>query len=40
MFIFFFNFVRPHSALDGQTPAKVAGLNLTKKQKRKYLLMS
>lgn len=40
MFIFFFNFVRPHSALNGQTPAQVAGLNLTKKQKRKYLLVS
>jgi putative transposase len=40
MFIFFFNFVRPHSALDGLTPAQVAGLNLTKKQKRKFLLVA
>jgi transposase InsO family protein len=30
MFVFFFNFVRPHSALNGLTPAQVAGLNLSK----------
>lgn len=40
MFIFFFNFVRPHSALNGLTPAQVAGLNLSKKQKREYLLVA
>lgn len=40
MFVFFFNFVRPHSALDGLTPAQVAGLNLTKKQKREFLLVA
>ena len=40
MFVFFFNFVRPHSALNGLTPAQVAGLNLTKKQKREYLLVA
>ena len=40
MFIFFFNFVRPHSGLNNQTPAQVAGLNLSKKQKRKYLLVA
>ena len=36
MFIFFFNFVRPHSALNGLTPARVAGLNLSKRQKREF----
>jgi transposase-like protein len=40
MFVFFFNFVRPHSALDGLTPAQVAGLKLTKKQKWEYLLVA
>ena len=40
MFVFFFNFVRPHSALNGLTPAQVAGLNLSKKHKRKYLLVA
>lgn len=40
MFVFFFNFVRPHSALNGLTPAQVAGLNLTKKQKQRYPLVA
>ena len=40
MFVFFFNFVRPHSALDGLTPANVAGLNLNKKRKREFLLVA
>ncbi len=40
MFVFFFNFVRPHSALGGLTPAQVAGLNLSQKQKRLYPLVS
>lgn len=40
MFIFFFNFVRPHSALNGLTPAQVAGLNLTKNQKREFPLVA
>jgi len=40
MFVFFFNFVRPHSGLNGFTPAQVAGLNLTHKQKQRYLLVA
>ena len=40
MFVFFFNFVRPHSALSGLTPAQVAGLSLTRKQKQRFLLVA
>lgn len=40
MFVFYFNFVRPHQGLDNWTPAQVAGLSLSKKQKRKFLLVS
>lgn len=40
MFVFFFNFVRPHSALNNLTPAQVAGLNLTNKQKRLYYIVA
>ena len=40
MFVFFFNFVRPHSALDNLTPAQVAGLSLSKKSKREFLLVA
>ena len=40
MFVFFFNFVRPHSSLDGLTPAQVAGLKLSAKEKRKFLLVA
>lgn len=40
MFVFFFNFVRSHSALDGLTPAQVAGLSLSRSQKRKYPLVA
>jgi transposase-like protein len=36
-FVFFFNFVRPLMALSGLTPAQVAGLSLSQKQRRKYL---
>lgn len=40
LFVFFFNFVRPHSALNNLTPAQVAGLCLSKKQKREFLLVA
>jgi len=36
-FVFFFNFVRPHMALNGLTPAQVAGLKLTAKQRQHCL---
>jgi len=36
-FVFFFNFVRPHMSLSGLTPAQVAGLSLTDKQRRRCL---
>jgi putative transposase len=40
MFVFFYNFVRPHSSLNNLTPAQVAGLNLSNRQKRKYYLVA
>ncbi|EGO62468.1 Integrase catalytic region [Acetonema longum DSM 6540] len=39
-FVFFFNFVRPHSALNGLTPAHVAGLHLSPKRKRELFLVA
>lgn len=40
MFVFFHNFVRPHSALNDLTPAQCAGLRLSKKRKRELLLVA
>lgn len=40
IFVFFFNFVRPHYALNGLTPAQVAGLSLSKKNKRSFPLVA
>ncbi|MBR6618868.1 MAG: IS6 family transposase [Clostridia bacterium] len=40
VFVFFFNFVRPHSALNELTPAQVAGLSLSKKSKREFPLVA
>ncbi len=40
MFVFFFNFIRPHSALSGLTPAQVAGCAYSKHQQNMLLLVS
>ena len=40
LFLFFYNFVRPHSALDGFTPAQVAGLQLPAKSNFRLLLVA
>lgn len=40
MFIFFYNFVRPHSALNNLSPALCAGLKLSKKRKRELFLVA
>ncbi|WP_196596027.1 IS6 family transposase [Pectinatus frisingensis] len=40
VFLFFYNFVRPHSALNSLTPAQVAGLNLSARSKHKLLFVA
>ena len=40
MFVFFFNFIRPHSSLSNLTPAQVAGLKYSKRQQNSLLLVS
>lgn len=38
MYIFYYNFVLPHSSLDDLTPAEVAGLNLSERDKWRFLI--
>lgn len=38
LFVFLLNFVRANSSLDGLTPAQVAGLKLSPREKRKFYL--
>ena len=40
MFVFFYNYIRPHSALDDLTPPQVAGCTYSKKQQNSLLLVS
>lgn len=38
-FVFFYNFVRTHSSLNGLTPAQVAGANYSERSRRNWLLI-
>ena len=40
MFVYFFNFIRPHSSLSNLTPAQVAGCNYSERQQNSLLLVS
>lgn len=40
MFVFFYNFIRPHSSLSYLTPAQVAGCKYSEKEQKSLLLVS
>lgn len=40
MFVFFYNFIRPHSSLSNLTPTQVAGLKYSEQQQNSSLLVS
>lgn len=40
MFVFFYNFIRPHSSLSNLTPAQVAGLRYSQRQRNSLLLLA
>ena len=40
MFVFFYNFIRPHSSLSNLTPAEVAGFKCSERQRNSLLLVS
>ncbi|MGU8435692.1 IS6 family transposase, partial [Clostridium perfringens] len=38
MFIFHYNFIRPHGSLNGSTPAEVAGFNTNDSNKNNWFI--